>query len=238
MKLHDTVDWPTGAAEAAALQRELAAQVSHRNEVPKEPRLVAGVDISGQDHRGRVTGAVVVLRWPGMEVVEVQTVEGAPTFPYIPGLLAFREAPVLMEALERLAVTPDVIVVDGQGTAHPRRFGLACHLGLLTQLPTVGCAKSVLRGRHGPLDAARGSWAPLVDGGEVVGAALRTRDRVSPVYVSVGHKVDIAAARALVLSCCKGLRLPEPTRQAHRAAAGQLEPPNMDAVSRAESEIR
>ena len=167
-----------------------------------------------------VTGAVVVLRWPDMEVVEVQTVEGAPTFPYIPGLLAFREAPVLMGALERLAVTPDVIVVDGQGTAHPRRFGLACHIGLLTQLPSVGCAKSVLRGRHGPLDAARGSWAPLVDGGEVVGAAVRTRDRVSPVYVSVGHKVDIATARALVLSCCKdyGCRADESRRTGQRRA--------------------
>ena len=238
MKLHDTIDWPTGPKEAEALQRELAARVSHRNEVPKEPRLVAGVDISGQDGRGMVTGAVVVLRWPDMEVVEVQTVEGVPMLPYIPGLLAFREVPILKGALERLSVTPDVILVDGQGIAHPRRFGIACHIGLLTQLPSVGCAKSVLRGRHGPLDAARGSWVPLVDGGEVVGAALRTRDRVSPVYVSVGHKVDIATARALVLSCCKGLRLPEPTRQAHRAAAGRLGPPNMDAVSRAESEIR
>ena len=208
-----------------ALQRRLAAQVSQRIETQGEPSLVAGLDISGQDRQGKARGAVVLLRWADMEVVEVQVVEGVPAFPYIPGLLAFREVPMLLEALERLTATPDLILVDGQGLAHPRRFGIACHIGLMTQVPTVGCAKSILRGRHEPLGPQRGAWEDLVDKGEVVGAALRTRDGISPIYVSVGHKVDLPTARQWVLACCRGNRLPEPTRQAHRAAGGQLSGP-------------
>ena len=222
MRLYDTHPWPTNPQEAVALQRQLADEVSQRNEVPQEPHLVAGVDISGQNRQGKVTGAVVLLRWPDMQVVEVQVAEGVPPLPYIPGLLAFREAPILLEALALLTSTPDLILVDGHGFAHPRRFGIACHIGLLTQVPTVGCAKSILKGRYGFLGRERGSWSELVDREEVVGVALRTRDGISPVYVSIGHKVDLPAARDLVLACCKGFRLPEPTRQAHRAAAGQL----------------
>lgn len=230
MRLYDTHPWPTNPQEAVALQRQLANEVSRRNELTKEPHLVAGVDISGQDRRGKVTGAVVLLRWPDMQVVEVQVAEGVPTLPYIPGLLAFREAPILLGALARLTSTPDLILVDGHGFAHPRRFGIACHIGLLTQVPTVGCAKSILKGRYEFLGTERGSWSDLVDRDEVVGVALRTKDGVSPIYVSIGHKVDLTAARELVLACCKGLRLPEPTRQAHREAAG----PQRDASNGAE----
>ena len=147
-----------------ALQRELASEVSHRNEVTQELHLVAGVDISGQNREGTVTGAVVLLRWP-----EMQVVEGVPKLPYIPGLLAFREAPILLGALARLTSIPDLILVDGHGFAHPRRFGIACHIGLLTQVPTVGCAKSILKGRYGFLGTERGSWSELVDGEEVGG---------------------------------------------------------------------
>jgi deoxyribonuclease V len=125
-------------------------------------------------------------------------------------------------ALEKLVVTPDLILVDGQGLAHPRRFGIACHIGLLAEIPTIGCAKSILRGRHGPLGVEEGAVAELVDGHEVVGAALRTKKSASPVYVSVGHKVELASAVRWVLRCCRGYRLPEPTRLAHLAAGGQL----------------
>ena len=209
--------------EAIALQRRLATRVSNQHEVRVEPHLVAGVDISGENAQGKVQGAVVLLRWDDMAVVEVQRAEGTPKLPYIPGLLAFREVPVLLEALERLKAAPDLILVDGQGLAHPRRFGIACHIGLMTQVPTVGCAKSILRGRHEPLAPERGAWTELVDRGEVVGAAVRSRDRVSPVYVSVGHRVDLPTAIQWVLACCRGYRLPEPTRRAHQAAGGHLQ---------------
>ena len=213
---------PTPGPRARRLQEHLASQVSRRNEAPTVPSYVAGIDISGQDAQGCVQGAVVVLRWPGMELAEVQVGQGVPTLPYIPGLLAFREVPMILDALERLSITPDLILVDGQGLAHPRRFGIACHIGLLTQLPTVGCAKSILRGRHGLLEPQQGAWVELVDKGEVVGAAVRSKANTSPTYVSVGHKVDLASAVQLVLSCCQGYRLPEPTRKAHLAAGGHL----------------
>ncbi|MBI4233954.1 MAG: deoxyribonuclease V [Chloroflexi bacterium] len=222
MELHNLHPWPTSTEEARALQRTLAAQVVRQNYAPESPRFVAGVDISPEDSHGMAQGAVVLLAFPELTPVEVRVAQGKPTLPYIPGLLAFREVPIVLGALARLAITPDVILVDGQGLAHPRRFGIACHIGLITDVPTVGCAKSLLRGACGPLAAPSGSWAELVDKGEVVGAALRTRAQGAPVYVSIGHKVDLPTAVRLVLACCKGYRLPEPTRLAHLAAAGRL----------------
>ncbi|MFQ5860819.1 MAG: deoxyribonuclease V [Dehalococcoidia bacterium] len=210
------------AQEAVAIQRHLASQVSHTSTLPQQVRYVAGVDLSPPDREGLTQGAVVVLRYPELTVEEVRVARERPGFPYIPGLLSFRETPVLLAALERLTLTPDLVLVDGQGLAHPRRFGIACHLGLLLECPTVGCAKSILRGTHPPLEPQRGAWAELVDRGEVVGAALRSREGVSPVYVSIGHRVDLPAAVQWVLHCCRGYRLPEPTRLAHQAAAGQL----------------
>ena len=216
--------WDLSPEEAVALQRQLAPRVIRTTSLVTPPRLIAGVDLSAPDAQGRVTGAVVVVRYPGLDIAEVRVHNSSPEMPYIPGLLSFRESPAILGALEQLSTTPDLLLVDGQGLAHPRRFGIACHLGLLLDLPTVGCAKSILRGRHGPLAAHQGASAELIDGGEVVGAALRTRQGVSPLYVSIGHRVDLATALDWVLACCKRYRLPEPTRLAHQAAAGRLAP--------------
>ncbi|MCZ6536016.1 MAG: deoxyribonuclease V [Chloroflexi bacterium] len=224
MKLKDLHPWNVTPEKAKSIQQQLAPQVSFTNSVPTEARWVAGVDISGANSDGLATGAVVVLDLPALEVQEVKIAQAVPGMPYIPGLLSFREVPVLAQALESLTIVPDIIMVDGQGVAHPRRFGIACHLGLLTDIPTIGCGKSILRGKHGPLETEQGSRAPLVDRDEVVGMALRTRSGVSPVYVSVGHKIDLESAVRWVLSCCGGLRIPEPTRLAHQAAAGRLAP--------------
>ena len=222
MRLAWTHPWPTSIQEARDLQERLASQVTRRNEAPVEPRYVAGIDVSGKGADGRVRAAAVVLRWEDMAVVEVRTASTAPSFPYVPGLLAFREAPAVLDVLERLETTPDLILADGQGLAHPRRFGLACHVGLLAGAPTIGCAKSLLVGRYSELAPEQGASADLVHRDEVVGAAVRTRGGVSPVFVSVGHLVDLPAAVRLTLACCRGYRVPEPTRMAHQAAAGRL----------------
>ncbi len=167
-------------------------------------------------------GVVVVLEYPGFAVVETQVVRDRLGFPYIPGLLSFRESPIILAACEELSITPDLVLVDGQGVAHPRRFGLASHLGLFLDVPTIGCAKSRLCGRHEVLGAEPGSYAELVDGDETIGVALRTKLRTNPVYVSVGHKIDLQTAMHWVLECGRGYRLPEPTRLAHLAAGGSL----------------
>ncbi|MEK7872674.1 MAG: deoxyribonuclease V, partial [Chloroflexota bacterium] len=196
--------------------------VSRRDETPAQVRYVAGLDLSPPDARGVVRGAAVALSFPDLAPVEVQIAEAMPAFPYVPGLLSFREAPALLEALARLRHEPDIILVDGQGYAHPRRFGLACHIGVLTDRPAIGCAKSRLIGVAGHLARKKGAWVELTDAGETIGAVVRTRDGVAPVYASIGHKVDLAAAVRWMLACCKGYRIPEPTRQAHLAAAGRL----------------
>jgi len=155
--------------------------------------------------------------------MELKVSSGKIVFPYIPGLLSFRELPLILSACEKLSSVPDLVLVDGQGIAHPRRMGLASHLGLLLDKPTVGCAKSRLCGYHDMPGVEPGSYAELIDKDEVVGVALRTRCGVKPVYVSIGHKVDLQTARNRVLECCRGYRLPEPTRLAHLAAGGNLE---------------
>ena len=221
MKAKALHSWQVSAAEAQAIQRELASQVSRRNEVDA-PRLVAGVDISAPSSRGVAKGAVVVVSYPELAVVDTSVVERRIDFPYVPGLLSFREAPAAVDAFERLALTPDLILVDAQGIAHPRRFGFASHLGLLLDTPTIGCAKSILCGKHESLALEVGSHAELIDNGEVVGATLRTRERTNPIYVSIGHKVDLKTALRWTMNCCRGYRLPEPTRLAHLAAAGRL----------------
>lgn len=208
-------------AEAQEIQRSLASKVSRENEV-QTPRLIAGVDISHEDKRGLAKGAVVVLRFPELVLVEQSVVEQRVSFPYVPGLLSFRETPLIVAACEGLSLTPDLFIADAQGIAHPRRLGLASHLGLLLDVPTIGCAKSILCGRHGELGEEPGSHAPLFDGDEVIGAALRTKRGTNPVYVSIGHKVDLEAALKWVMACLKGYRLPEPTRLAHLAAAGEM----------------
>jgi deoxyribonuclease V len=204
-------------AEARRLQGELASRV-----VAGPPldlggvRHVAGADVSTEGDRAYAT--VAVLDFPGLSVVEVKGFEAALEFPYVPGLLAFREIPSVVGTLEKVETAVDVVILDAQGLAHPRRMGLASHIGLFLDVPTVGCAKSVLVGRFEEPKVEKGSVTDLVHRGEVVGRAVRTRERVSPVYVSVGSGIDLDSAVELVLSCCTKYRLPEPTRQAHNAA--------------------
>ena len=212
--------WDVSEDEARAVQQRLAPLVSRSNAIPEHPTLVAGVDVSPPDSNGRAIGAVPLLSLSNLEVVELKRAIGKVELPYIPGLLAFREAPCLLEALSLLTTPPDFVLVDGHGLAHPRRFGLACHLGVLTGLPTISCAKSPLVGTHDPLEQERGACATLTEGGEVIGVALRTRESTRPVYVSIGHRVDLDAAVKWTLACSAGFRVPEPLRAAHRAARG------------------
>ncbi len=210
-------------ADAVEIQRRLAPRVVTTGTLrPRAVRTVAGVDLSPPDpDTGLVCGAAVVLTFPDLEVAEVATAEDTPQFPYIPGLLSFREAPVLGNALAELQRPPDLLLVDGQGLApHPRRFGLACHLGLMTDIPTIGCAKSRLVGSHQPPDADRGSWKPLVHHGQRIGAAVRTRPAVTPIFVSIGHRISLPNAIKWSLACAPKFRVPLPTRLAHVAAAG------------------
>lgn len=213
MRIRNLHPWTTSPSRAAALQERLRPLLVLRGG-PRRVRLVAGADVSFEEE-GDVVAGVVLLSFPSLQVVEESTVRRRARFPYVPGLLSFREAPPLLAAFARLGGLPDLVVFDGQGTAHPRRFGLACHMGLLLGVPTVGCAKSLLVGEHGALGEARGSRSPLVHRGEVVGAALRTRDGVAPVYVSPGHLIGLAASCRWVLALCRGVRLPETTRRAH-----------------------
>lgn len=209
--------WNLSASEAIALQRALAAQVRCADDLGPV-RTVAGVDVSMQRYATEGFAAIVVLAVPAMTVVEVAGARLPLTMPYIPGLLSFREVPLVLAAYERLATKPDLLVVDGHGRAHPRRIGIASHLGLVLDRPTIGCAKSILVGTHEPLDAPKGSRQPLIHRGERVGYAVRTKDGVNPVFVSCGHRVSDETAVDWVLACARGYRLPEPTRQAHLAS--------------------
>jgi deoxyribonuclease V len=220
MKTHALHPWDLSPKEAVRLQRELASRVIREGDLPEDAvRLIAGADVAFDRPRGRAVGAVVVVAYPSLEPVERVTVEVPVTFPYVPGLLSFRETPIVLEAFERMDSRPDLLMVDGHGLAHPRRFGYACHLGLLLDLPAIDVAKSRLIGDAGTVAGPRGSRADLGDGGEVIGSMLRTRQGVRSVYVSIGHKVGLAAAERWVLACAAGYRLPEPTRLADRLAA-------------------
>ena len=223
MQVRELHSWQVSPTEAQATQKRLAGLVSRTNELAS-PRFVAGVDISPRGRLGTGTGigAVVVLSYPHLTVVEVRTIEQRIDFPYVPGLLSFREAPLILSACHKLTTVPDLVLVDGQGIAHPRRFGLASHLGLLLDRPTIGCAKSLLCGEHDLVPESPGGFAEIRDGGNVIGAALRTKAAVKPVYVSIGHKVDLDSAISWVMGCCRGYRLPEPTRLAHLAASGHM----------------
>ena len=218
LRLHD---WQLERAQARELQRKLAARVVKENHV-LEPRFIAGMDISTSKIGGTARAAAVVLKYPELEVVEVKTASGRLEFPYIPGLLSFREAPLTVAVLEKMSLTPDLVIVDGQGILHPRRFGLASHLGLLLDTPTIGCAKSLLCGEYQQPAVEAGDYSHVVDKGEVIGAALRTKAGTNPVYVSIGHKIDLDSAMHWVMQCCRGYRIPEPTRLAHLAAGGNL----------------
>ena len=211
--------WDLAPDEAIALQRELRARVQTTNDFdPGALKTVAGIDASYKGDEGRA--AVVVLSYPDLQIVDQAVATMAAPFPYVPGLLSFRETPVVLAAWGKLTVRPDLLILDGQGYAHPRRFGLACHLGLLLDLPALGCAKSVLTGRYTDLGEAAGDQGPLVDrNSETVGVALRSKVRTNPLIISVGHKIDLPTAVHIVQSCLRGYRLPEPTRRAHNRAS-------------------
>ncbi len=218
-------EWDVTPAEAIALQKKLAPRVV-RDGDPGDVRLVAAADLAFVDRRWprqptRGRAAVVLMRYPELEVIEEQVVEGDVSFPYVPGLLSFREAPLLVQAFERLEGTPDLLLIDGHGYAHPRRFGIASHVGLMLNLPTIGCAKSRLCGEHAEPGASRGSKVELRVGGEVIGAVLRTRAGVKPLYISVGHKIGLEAAVQWVLRLAPRFRLPEPIREADALSKGR-----------------
>jgi deoxyribonuclease V len=216
MKVRALHPWPASAAEAEEIQDRLRPLVITDTDGidPLKLRRVCGLDVSYEKGTDRLAAAVVVLDAASLKVIESVSVLGRAAFPYVPGLFAFRELPALTDALERLTTTPDLLVCDGQGIAHPRRFGLACHVGVLTGLPSIGVAKQPLVGTYTPPDARRGSWSPLWDDGEVVGRALRTQTSVKPVFVSVGHRIGLDLASEVTLALCPSYRLPETTRHA------------------------
>jgi len=206
--------WDMDPTEARALQSDLAARVDVST--PLGPwQTVAAADVSYNKYSDWLYAAVVVVRAGTFEPIERVGLVGKATFPYVPGLLSFREAPVVLECFRKLTTRPDVVLCDGQGIAHPRRIGLACHLGLWLDLPTIGCAKSLLCGTFAELGPERGARSPLIDRGDLVGAVVRTRARVSPVYVSPGHRCDLEGAVAVTLACAVKYRLPVPAQLAH-----------------------
>jgi deoxyribonuclease V len=211
--------WDLTPKEAAALQERLRGRIVREDRLGTVER-VAGVDV-GFEADGQITrAAVAVLSFPDLQSVE-HAIARVPTgFPYVPGLLSFREAPAVLEAFARLHALPDLILYDGQGLAHPRRFGIAAHVGLLLDLPSIGVAKTRLIGEHARVPAAKGRWTPLLDDEEVIGAVLRTRAHVKPLYVSIGHRISLETAVRYVMACVTRYRLPETTRLAHRLASG------------------
>lgn len=215
--IHRLHPWGVTPGEAIALQERLRpAVVADRPIDLAAVRLVAGVDVSVENNESQA--AVVVVTFPDFRPVETVLARRPTPFPYVPGLLSFREGPVLEEAFERLAAAPDVFIFDGMGIAHPRRIGIASHMGLWLERPTIGCGKTRLCGRHGPLPPEKGACVPLVDRGETIGAVVRTRTDTNPVFISPGHLADIPSAVDLVLRCVPKFRLPEPIRMAHNAA--------------------
>ncbi len=207
--------WDLSIAEAIALQKRLAAEVVRLDRFA-EIATIAGVDVSYDKPSGVARAAVVIVDATTLAPLAEATAAVPVAFPYVPGLLSFREAPAAIAALAEVEMVPDILMCDGQGIAHPRRFGLASHLGVFLDLPSIGVAKSRLTGHHEEPGLQRGAWTPLLDRGEVIGAALRTRTGKRPLYVSIGHRVCLPTALAMVMRCTRGLRLPETTRLADR----------------------
>ncbi len=206
--------WKLTPREAIELQKELRADV-RIEPLTHSVKTIAGADISFNKFSNTVYAGLVVLRLPALEVIEEVGVVSETGFPYVPGLLSFRESPSVLEAWAKLKTEPDAVMFDGQGIAHPRRVGIASHVGLIVERPTLGCAKSVLVGKYEEPEKTRGAWTELIDKGEVVGAAVRTKNNVQPIFVSPGHLIDLASAINLTLQCDGGYRQPEPTRRAH-----------------------
>jgi deoxyribonuclease V len=220
-------EWTMTPREAVELQKSLRERV--RLAPLKRPvETIAGADISFNKFSETIYAGIVVLSLPTLEVVEEVCIVSETRFPYVPGLLSFRESPAVLEAWEKLRTEPDAVMFDGQGIAHPRRVGIASHVGLLINRPTLGCAKSVLVGKYEEPPQERGAWSELIDKGETVGAALRTKTKVQPIFVSPGHLIDLEGAIRLTLKCDGGYRQPEPTRRAHHLVnalrRGEIEP--------------
>jgi deoxyribonuclease V len=207
--------WDVTPEEAVRIQQDLRGRLIAQDDAVAAFRTVAAMDVSYDKRSPWLFAAIVTMRLPAFQVVETAAVRAAARFPYIPGLLSFRESPAGLEAWQRLRTRPDCLICDGHGYAHPRRFGFACHFGLLVDLPTIGFAKSVLVGTFDPPGAKRGSVSDLRDGGELIGAAVRTREGAEPVFVSVGHRISLTRAVATILACTAGYRIAEPVRRAH-----------------------
>lgn len=210
--------WKVTPEKAREIQQTLSKEVITSDTTGKVCT-VAGVDVGFERNNTITRAAVTVLKFPELELHEYAIAHKATPFPYVPGLLSFREVPVILKVLEKLTTLPDLVLCDGQGIAHPRRFGIASHLGVLTGLATIGVAKSRLVGVHGPVPDERGAWVPLIDRGKVIGAVLRTRTGIKPLYISIGHRVSLTTAVDYVMRCVTRFRLPETTRWAHKFAS-------------------
>ena len=219
MKIVQRHSWDISPAEAIAIQRQLCGEVVREDRLGTV-RQVAGVDVGFEEGGAITRAAVVVLGFPSLDMVEHAIFRTSTRFPYVPGLLSFREVPAVIGALEKLTVIPDLLLCDGQGIAHPRRFGIASHLGLLCGIPSIGVAKTRLIGEQIEPPDQRGASVPLLDHGETIGAILRSRPGVKPLYISIGHRISLATALDYVMACVTRYRLPETTRWAHRLASG------------------
>lgn len=218
MKIHQRHIWNLTPQEAIDLQQVLRTEVITEDQFGAI-QFVAGIDVGFEDEGKTTRAAVVVLSFPSLQVHEQTIARRSTTFPYIPGLLSFREVPAVLDALEKLKTTPDLLLCDGQGTAHPRRLGIACHIGLVTNLPAIGVGKSLLVGKHEEVPDQKGAWTPLIHKGETIGAVLRTRVGTKPLYISPGHRIRLTTAIDYVLRCTTKYRLPETTRYAHKLAS-------------------
>ena len=221
MKIYQDHTWPSTLEEAIVIQEKLRDQVITEDQLPERIRYVAGVDM-GFEADGTISrAAVAVLSFPDLQVIETSLAHRPTTFPYVPGFLSFREIPAVLDALEKITTIPDIILCDGQGIAHPRRLGIASHLGLLIDMPTIGVAKSLLVGKYEELAETKGNWQPLIHQGETIGAVLRSRTGVKPLYISSGHRISLPTAIDYVLRCTPKYRLPETTRIADKLASAK-----------------
>ncbi|MDF7798860.1 deoxyribonuclease V [Pontiellaceae bacterium B1224] len=211
--------WDVSPKEAIAIQKALQSHINLTDDFG-DIKTVAGVDVGFRKNNTITVAAIAVLDFQTLEVIETVVAHRPTTFPYIPGLLSFREVPCVLEAMLKLSAQPDLLLCDGQGIAHPRRFGIAAHLGLLLDLPAIGVGKSRLCGTHPEVPAKKGSHIPLMDKDEQIGVVLRTRSNIKPLYISPGHRVSMHSAHKLVMQCITKYRLPETTRRAHKLASG------------------
>ena len=223
MQLHHQHRWDVTPKEAIAIQQQLRGEVKLAGPYDRDhpPETVAGVDVGFEAANTITRAAVVVLDFPSLEPIEHAIYREPTRFPYVPGLLSFREIPAVLGAMEKLESLPDLLLCDGQGIAHPRRLGIASHLGLLTGIPSIGVGKSRLIGSYEEPGEEKGSWTPLLDKGETIGAVVRTHSNTKPLYISPGHGIDLESAIYFVLACTRRYKLPETTREAHNLASSK-----------------